>query len=376
MELNDTENGVNFSTIQASALNFPFITYWYENGKFWEPDDRPNSQNTAQMTRGFWQAGLPSNMRAMAVKTSFDVIVFYDSDQDARVGFEKLLWEYNPKGPIQFSTSVTWRGVDVPIPTNFTIDSYNFNPEYKEGTWLKQQRILPINLTITLRTYILHYPFQKDVVTGQYPAISTWNTGIATDVDNKISITERVLLAFAEEKAWLDADTTGYSDPPTDLSGMPEEIDGVIVPSEPIPDSSGMVELQDIAQGYFQASTDLTINEVIVDPTSITPNSFLLKWAIRPADLPGVEKIVVVVPGRPNIVITDTSISEVWITGLYPNSQYSITILFYSVGGNVKDFHISVTTLPEPGDVTATQPRRRRLGPLKGTTWGSKPVDR
>jgi len=377
MQQNDTNNGVNFKTIQASALGFPFITYWYENGKFWELDDRPNVQNTSQMVRGLWQAGLPTAMKAMAVKTTFDITIFYDSDQDARIGFEKLLWEYNPKGPIQFTSSVTWKNTDISIPTFFTIESFQYNPEYKEGDWLKKQRILPINLKITLRTYILYYPYQVDLLTNQIPETSVWNTGAKSDADNAVYITERVLLAFAESKAWTDASTTGGADGPTDLSGNPEEINGDIIPSQPVLDSTGTTELQDVIQGYFEASTDIMLDLAVVPSDTITESGFLLKWEVSQESLPNLAQVKILIQGRDPIIIDDPSIKEVWITGLYPNSQYSVVMLFYSIGGRITDFHLTVTTLAVPGQhETPDLPQRRRLGPLKGTTWGSKPVER
>jgi len=375
MELNDTENGVNFtSEYKPTSLGFPFLSYWYTPGEFWEPDDRPASQSAAMMTRGLWEQGLPTYMRAMAVKTTFEATAYYDSDQDARVAYNKLLWETNPKGPIQFASSVSWRNVEVAVPSFFTIETPSFNPEYKEGDWLKKQRIFPVAMKITLRTYAIHYPHQLSLKTGKYPEIATYGTGIATDVDHQLSITERVLLAFAEEKAWIDSATTGNADPITDLSGAPETLADALIPSQPITDSSGNVLLGDIAQAYFEATRDITINEVLIDPASITPTSFTINWVIRQADISFVSKITIAVPGRDPIVITDMATTSYTVTDLYNYSDYGVVIMFYSANGSIKDVHLSVKTLPEPGNAQVTKPRRRRLGLLKGQTLGDGPV--
>ena len=58
-ELADAQNGGDVASLQASNLNLPFVNYWYENGTFWQPDDRPFAVNSQQMLRGQWQKACP-----------------------------------------------------------------------------------------------------------------------------------------------------------------------------------------------------------------------------------------------------------------------------------------------------------------------------
>ena len=72
------------------------------------------------------------------------------------------------------------------------------------------------------------------------------------------------------------------------------------------------------------------------------------------------------VPGQAPIQITDPRVVQTTISGLYPNSEYSITVLFHSETGGVRDFHLTVTTA---SDATTAVPLKRRKGKLKGMEW-------
>jgi hypothetical protein len=355
------ENGGDFETIQPQTLNFPFVSYWYTGG-LWTPDDRPFSVQPMQMIRGTWTEGLPANLRAMAVKTSFDATAYFDRDDEARMGYEAMLWEQQPKGPVQFATTLGWRGVDLVVPVNITIESIEFNPEYKEGDWLKKQRMVPIKMKFVVRTYILFFPHQLNS-DGTRRLATPFSTGAVTvdPEEDKVYITEEVILNFAAAKQW----------------GTLDEFTGTAIITDP--DSLTLTELtnkvadvraltSDIVTGYFQPATDITVNACIVDPNSITPTSFNLMWAVRPADMPNLDFIRILVPGQPPTIVQATDPAQTAITGLYPLSTYEVTLLFYSISGAITEFKLTVTTAADSTD-TNPLPAKRRRGRLKGTEW-------
>ncbi len=355
-ELSDSQGG-DFDLIKPTGLNFPFANYWYDG--FWTPDDRPFAIQTKQLLYGLWDESLPSYLRTMAVKASFPVTVLYNRDDDARLAYELLMWEYLPRGPIQLATKLRWKDVDLAIPVYITIEDIVFNPTYNETDWLKTHRIVPIRFKITARTYTIGYPRQTRLPfnTVEYPdnvIDPPFNKGTVDFDGDSVSITEEVILEFAAAKQWVSEDilVTEGGDLVTD-SGDDFIADVVDVTT-------------DIVTGYLTAGEEITINAVTAD--DITMDSFLLNWTIKAEDIPNIAYIKIVVPGQPPIIIEDTSITSYLITGLQPSSEYGVILLFYGQGDIIRDFHLTVTTLEDP-DNPVKVPLRRRLGKLKGMEW-------
>jgi hypothetical protein len=373
-ELADATNGGDYTSIGPSSLDLPFVNYWYENGKFWEPDDRPFSVNSQQILKGQWFPGMPARLYAIAVKTPMVGTVYYSTDQDARMAYERLLWERQPKGPIQLSTSVKWKGVDLQIPVFITIESVNFNPKFTEVDWLKTQRMFPMQFSLTLRTYAIYYPIQNSSANlspdRPMPPYSTGTRSEGPEGNDQVYITESVLLNFASKKQWGDLD---------DSEGF--VVINTVQNSEPgsstdLVDSNGnkiQYETQtinnavvDIATGYFSASTDVYINECSIDPNSITIDSFTVSWNIRKTELANLADVTIYIPGQSSIRITDPKIQSQVISGLYPHSEYGIIVLFHSYNGNAKDFHLTAITADDPANPS---PLKNRRGRLKGMSW-------
>lgn len=373
-ELSDSQNGGDFGAIQPSSLNLPFVNYWYENGVFWEPDDRPFSINSQQILRGQWEEGLPSRLYAIAVKTPMIATAYYSTDQDARLAYELLMWERQPKGPIQLSSSVTWKDTDIQIPVFVTIESVNFNPKFTEVDWLKTQRIFPMQIRMILRTYILYYPYQTPLVdTLPNPrAMPPYAVGArgGVDRDDQIYITEQVLLNFAALKQWgtlVNEPFTVRGTEPEDLSQQTDAID-IVDGEDTVQYSTDSINdtTVDIITGYFSGSGGITINACEIDPDTITTTSCTLSWNVPITDLPNLIDVTILVPGQVPIRITDPNITSQVITGLYANSQYDITVLFHTASGIIQDFHLSVTTANDPNN---SVPLSRKKGRLKGMEW-------
>ena len=358
---NDSQNGGDIDAIQASDLNFPFANYWYSDG-FWSPDDRPFSLQPMQMIRGTWHDGLPDYLRAAAVKATFSVTAFYNRDDDARLAYELMMWEQLPKGPVQFTVPVEWKNTRILIPSFFTVENLKFNPDFQESEWLKAQRIFPIKFDLVCRSYSIYMSAQERL-DGTQRLQAPFATGLLNKDQGKLYISEEVILNFAAAKQWgalevktqCGGDGSDEEDPFTE-----EEIATKIADPREI--------TTDLVRGHFQPSTDILVNVCAVDPASITTTSCILKWNIRPADLELFSHMKILIPGREPILIDDKRQKTQIIEGLYPSSDYRITVLFYSIAGGVTDFQLSVTTAEDPNNAVK-RPLTRRMGKLQGMEW-------
>lgn len=364
-ELADQQGG-EFDNIAPSNLNFPFINYWYAEG-FWKPDDRPYVGNPQQILRGLWWEGLPSFMRSMAVKSTFSAIAYYSRDDDARLAYELLMWEYMPKGPIQLATTVQWKNQDIQVPAFLTLESIDFNPQFTEVDWLKTNRVVPIKFTFSMRTYILSYPKQP-LATGatssdEYPAF-TRPLIFAAQEDVPLTISEHVLLEFAAAKQWGDL--------PVDTPDAILNIDMENPPIEYTPQEEATTEAipenttADIISGYFQTA-DLAIKTCTI--SDITTTGFKISWELLAEELEKLNKITIKVPGQRLKTISDiNNITSYTVANLSPNSEYGIIVLFYAISGTIKDFHLTATTLSDAANPVGT-PISKKRGNLKGMTF-------
>lgn len=351
------DNGAEVTQIKPANLELPFVNYWYNGG--WTPDDRPYSVQPAQMINGIWHEGLPAYLRAIAVKGEFSFTAFYSRDDDARLAYELLLWEHQPKGPVQFATQLKWNGIELAIPVFFTLSEPQFNPDFQESEWLKAQRIFPIKFNIIARTYSIHMKAQE-AYDGIDPMFASYGTGLLNS-NSTMYLTEEAILNFAAAKGWgtLDEPTSNEDlDSPDPFTAQEQET-GVADPRE---------ITTDLVTGYFQAASDIELNFCRVKEGSVTLNTATIEWQIRPADRENFSHIKILCPGQVPVWIGDVSQSEYTLTGLYPNSDYHIIVLFYARSGTVTDVQLDIQTIEDPTD-PIQRPLRRRMGQLRGMEW-------
>jgi len=354
------ENGANVTEIKPANLELPFVNYWYSGG--WAPDDRAYAVQPKQMINGVWHEGLPGYLRAMAVRGDFSFTAFYSRDDDSRLAYELLLWEQTPKGPAQFATYLKWNDTDIAIPTFFTIEDPQFNPDFQESEWLKAQRIFPIKFRIVARTYSIHMRAQES-----YDGINRETATYATGIPNSwggLSLTEESILSFAAAKGWGDANGTDLS---TDIVLETEEASDES-DSESGAENDPRAITTDIVTGYFQGSKDLEVNYCKIVEESITSTSFTLEWQIKPSDRERFSHIKILVPGQAPAWIPDAFETSYEMSGLYPSSDYHVIVLFYATSGIVTDVHLQVQTAPDPAD-PIQRPLTRRMGNLRGMEW-------
>lgn len=356
----DLENGGDIADIKPSQLNFPFVNYWYSG--YFEPDDRAYSVQPSQMVNGQYVEGLPAYLRAMAVKTTFSITAMYSRDDDARLAHDLVLWEANPKGPVQFQIPIQWKDIELMLPTFFTIENLQFNPDnYNETEWLKSQRIVPVKFDVVCRTYSIHQRAQT-TLDGKERPMSPLLTGvISTDSTDELYLTERVIFNFATKKNMYEYEEADLQIDYDDYNEEDEFTDQE--------KSTMVMDVHDIATdivtGYFQQKDDLYVNACVID--NIRQDGFKLKWIIRPPDRPNFREMKILVPGREPIIIDDIKTKNIEINGLYPSSTYDITVLFYTIAGSVTTFKLNTTTLEDPDNKIDTPIKRK--GNLRGLTW-------
>jgi hypothetical protein len=354
-----TQNGADTSNIKPANLELPFANYWYNGG--WTPDDRIHSIQPAQMINGTWHEGLPAYLRAMAVKGEFSFTAFYSRDDDARLAYDLLLWEQNPKGPAQFATHLQWQDIQLAIPTFFTIEEPAFNPDFQESEWLKAQRIFPIKFKITLRTYSIHMRAQESF-DGINRETATYATGLPSSrLGGNMYLTEEAILNFAAAKGWGElGDTTSSLD--LDIADPFTEKERTTLIADPRDITT------DLVTGYFENSNDVEVNYCRIQLGSVTQNAFTLEWQIKPSDRARFSHMKMLIPGQAPVWIRDVNQTSYIMAGLYPNSDYHIIVLFYAISGTVTDVHLQVQTLEDPSD-PIKRPLRRKMGQLRGMEW-------
>lgn len=355
-----TQNGADTTHIKPANLELPFTNYWYNNG--WTPDDRVYAVQPAQMINGIWHEGLPAYLRALAVKGEFSFTAFYSRDDDARLAYELLLWEHQPKGPVQFATQLEWEGIKIAIPVFFTLSEPIFNPDFQESEWLKAQRIFPIKFNVTIRTYSIHMKAQ-DTYAGLKPAYSTYGTGLKNAGSN-MYITEEAILNFAAAKGWGSLDDVRPFDPEKNLETLNPftEAEQESLVADP------QLITTELVTGYFQAAQDLEINFCRIDEEKITQNTATIEWQLRAADRENFAHVKILCPGQAPVWIGDVNQTSYTMAGLYPNSDYHFIVLFYAKSGTVTDVHFHVQTKEDPSD-PVKRPLRRRMGQLRGMEW-------
>lgn len=350
----------------ASKLDFPFVNYYYDLGTFWEPDDRPAAQQTSQIKKGLISAGLPDYMRTLPVKTTFTATAMYQRDDDARLAHEILMWEYLPKGPIVFYTTIQWRQTPIAVPVVITLDQPQFNPQFNETDWLKTHRIYPIKFSFTVRTYTLDYPIQS-LLEGS--RLAPFRSGRAADMlpEEDVVITEDVVLNFLADKgfgalpdgdAWDELGAENNQDLLEHDPFTEEEQESLTSDVNPV-----SVEL---LEGYFDdANQGSALPEAIV--SNVTSTSFQLK--LNYDETYELARYRILVPGRSPVTkdaTTDPTLTT--FEDLYPSSEYNITIVYFYKTGGSKMFQLTVITEVDENNDVAT-PVTKKLGKLKGYTW-------
>lgn len=150
-----TDTSIEYNSVAASSLRFPFANYWPLNTG-WIPDTRVASNTASLMYAGIYDAS--AQIRAMAVTTDINIVFHFDREDDARLAYETLLWQaYQER---QETTTIGYSGEVLGIPLGIKVKQLQFNPQFKEKNWLEENRVFTIVATVALRSYSL-YPLRQ-----------------------------------------------------------------------------------------------------------------------------------------------------------------------------------------------------------------------
>ncbi len=332
------------------SLNLPFGAYCQTGD--WEADDRPFVQNASQAIYGIYDMSIYKRLRSLACKSKYKATFYFSRRDDVRIAQQLLYWEQEPKHAVWMYSVFNWKGKPLAIPINITIESINTKPEWEELKFLEEQKVFPIEVEMTVRSYQVVIPNVEGIVKLPY----RWQN--LPEEDDNMYITEETVLEFVDEK-WSNIDVKGEVDTEdAELNATARRFFETTAYTNEQVTSLGKELLNnttyDIIKGYYTETTEVNLNTFMYyEPTS-TPNKAVIKYAVKPADYKFFEKIVFIIPGQENIVVTDCKQKEVVIEGLQPSSTYDIVILTYSNAGNITTFNLSFTTKEDPNNLAPT----------------------
>lgn len=336
---------------KPTSLELPFGAF-NQSGD-WEADDRPYAQNASQTIYGVYDRTIYKRLRILPCKSKWKITLYYSRRDDVKQAAQRLYWEQEPKHPARMYCVFNWKGNPVAIPANITIESINTKPEWEELKFLENQRIYPVEVELTVRSYQVVIPTSEAVVTLPY----RWQH-LLHDDGSDIYITEETILEFVNER-WDNIDVK------SDVDTSNAELNAI---AKKFFEDSSYTEEQiqqlgkslsnettyDIIKGFYTETTEVSLNTFLYyEPTS-TPTKAVIKYAVKPADYKYFEEIVFVIPGQENIVVKDCKQKEVVIKGLHPSSTYDIVILTKSTTGNITTFNLSFTTKDDPDNPAPT----------------------
>lgn len=284
-ELTDTSEA--YDNISASSLQFPFANYSPSNSG-WMPDEREATNSAALMLTGVsFQTRL---LRAMAVQTSIGVSFYFDREADARLAYEALLWlSYRERF---LYTSVGYRGEMLDLPLNIKIQDLSFNPDFKESSWLTQNRIFVIKAALDLRSFSLQPLAQPMYTLDAIPEDS-----------ERFYLTEETVLQLRSANKLIGELTVDT---------------------------------------LYNQNPDITVNQFAV--ISSTATTVRVSWEVASTSIEdSISKIYLSISPRDPVLLS-TSAQDYTFRALTENSTYYITLKIITEQGKSKTIVIQATT--------------------------------
>jgi hypothetical protein len=302
-ELTDTSQ--DYRTAAASALHFPFANYWTGNVG-WQPDERV-AANTATLV----EVGISERsrmLRAMSVTMPAACTFYFDREDDARLAYEKLL--YTSYREQFLTTTVMWNGEVLGVPLNIKVEELQFNPNYKEGDWLVENRVFTIQATLNLRSYSL-YPPEQPIYTSE----------LIPENNERFELTEEVILELRAGKR------------------LPEVL---------------------TIDSLFNQNPEIIVNYFRV--VSTTATTCRIEWDVEAEEL---DIIRLAIRGRDEVNLSAADRFHTF-RKLTENSTYAVTIMFITKTGLSKSLALQFNT---PLSVASAKVKEAEKNSLVGTTW-------
>ena len=353
------DSGKDGEQMNVTNLNLPFCSYMQVGDP--EEDDRLATKNASLAVLGIYQEDLGKNLRTVAVKTKYKATLFFHRRDDIRLAHQLMFWEANPKHPLKMYITVYWRGKELQLPVNISIESINTTPSYNEVDWLKKARIFTMEVEFTIRSYQIHINTVDNELALPF-RFNQYNDSMSNN--EEVYFTEEAILAFSSEKFNFDINPEHINIESESaqkgirnlrFSGMTLEEEDYRRELAKIPSDYSM----DVLKGYFSESTAVNLNiykyndekSVVNDDGTV---SCYFDIQVKPADYKFFQKIVVLCPTKSPLTIEDCKAKSFTIDGLYFNSDYEIKILTYSKYGDVTTFNYKFTSKDSPLNLAPT----------------------
>ena len=339
--------------LKPEMLNLPFASFSMSGDP--EPDDRMAAVNATESVTGLYYEEEDRLMRTIAVKTKYKIICYFSRLDDVRMAHQLLFQEMIPKHPIWMYNTVKWRNININLPTFVTLESINTTPEYKERDWLTKNRIFPIEIELTSRSYMLTINNVDKII--QLPMrFASYKDEFEEDEYVEI-LTEEVALTWAAQKFGMDIDKSGIDKDDEEYKlfspyfvhqDMSEEelIEGVAIPSH---------YMTDTVRAYWQEDTTCILSAYKYDPVKSTSDTARIALKVKPSTFKYFDHMELYIPTKKPVIVNDCHATEAYIEGLYPNSDYKLTITLYAIDGTLQRYYLRFTTKNDPAN-KAPQP--------------------
>ena len=342
--------------LKPEMLDLPFASFSMVGDP--EPDDRYASVNATEAITGLYYEKENRLMRKTAIKTKYKVILYFSRLDDVRIAQQLLYWEMIPKHPIWMYNSVKWRNINVDLPTFVTVESINTNPEYKERDWLTKNRIFPIEMELTSRSYQLCINNVDKII--QLPMrFAGYKDEFEEDCEPPEILTEEVVIEWASQKWGLSVDPELIDTNNEEYKLFSpyfvnhEMSDGELAERVAIPNKY----MTDSVRAYWQEDVMCTLSKYYWDEANTTSESARIVFRVKPSMFKYFDHMELYIPTKKPVIITDCHLTEADITGLYPNSEYKVTITLYSTDNTLQRYYLDVKTKDSPKN-EAPQPEK------------------
>ena len=310
-----------YKDLEISSLHFPFANYWPMNIG-WDREERIAANPAPLLYTGLYTSR--SRIRASNANISVPVNFYFDREDDARLAYSKLyFYTFN-----EFSQEekMTFQNEEIGLPVVVSIKSLQFNPQYNETDWLKQNRIFIVSAIVNLRTYIIAPPEQplwSQIVTGD----DMLSNGETYDDGNSVyDIVHTV-------------ETTTSS-----MSGLSEEsLEKLIY--------EGEVKESEVLVNYLRV--EKATDDSVEIAWEVEGTSSIATIGIKKA---GEKKYTAISPDSTTYTFTDLS----------PDSEYKVYIKFTLSDGTSKRLSLNIRTREAEKSSIVDEPL---ADPLIGISW-------
>lgn len=350
MEVLDKGKGID-EKLTPISLELPFASY-YQSSDF-EEDDRFAAVQAGQSIEGQYILELGQKLRSLPVKANFKFQIFFDRRDDVRVAHQLLHWEKSPKSPVHYYDIRYYRGKAIKIPINFTIDSITTTPDWKELDFLKNQRMFPIEVQVTLRTYQVLLNNINNFVDLPIRINKQYRTPDLNPSD--IYLTNETLLLWSSEKFDLDKDTKGNSDDNEELAKL--YFNTTKPTKEQLEWVGGRVlnnQTMDIITAYFNIDNNEYLEYYCQDVANTTKTKAVIKYNVNTKYVNNISFIEFLIPAREPIIVKDFEQTSIELEDLTQNSIYKCKILVYTKNGEQKYYSLEIKTRLEDYEETNT----------------------